>query len=217
MIGIYGGTFDPIHFGHLRSALEVGEQLSLAKVLMTPSAQPPHRQTPQVSAQHRWQMLRLALSGQVRLHADDREIMRDGGPSYTYDTLLGLRQEFTDTPLCLIQGGDVFADLASWHRWQELLDLVHIVVMRRGGDPIQWNNKVKRHYGAVRVNDVSQLSSVPAGLICELNVTPLHISATDVRQRLLENKAVRYLIPDSVLAYIKQNKLYQRAPGVQHR
>jgi len=216
MIGVYGGTFDPIHFGHLRSALEVAEQLSLSKVLMIPSAQPPHRQTPKVSAQDRWKMLQLALLGQSRLIADDHEIMRDG-PSYTYDTLGILRQEFTGTPLCLIQGGDVFAGLASWHRWQELLDLVHIVVMRRGGDPVQWNDKVKQHYGAARVNDVSQLLSVPAGIICELNVTPLHISATNVRQRLLENKEARYLIPDSVLAYIKKNKLYQRAPGVQHR
>ncbi len=231
MIGIYGGTFDPIHFGHLRSALEVAEQLALSKVLMIPSAQPPHRQTPQVSAQHRWKMLQLALSGQSRLIADDCEIMRHGRPSYTYDTLVALRREFADTPLCLIQGSDVFADLAAWHRWQELLDLAHIVVMHRAsgyvlplkggqnrasGYSVQWNDKVKQHYGAAMVNDVSQLSSAPAGLICELDVTLLHISATDIRQRLLKNKAVRYLIPDSVLAYIKQNQLYQRTLGVQH-
>ena len=210
MIGIYGGTFDPIHFGHLRSALEVAEQLSLTKVLMILSAQPPHRDTPQVSIQHRWQMLQLALSGQSRLIADDREILRDG-PSYTYDTLLAVREEVGDAPLCLILGGDVFARLTTWYRWQELLDLAHIVVMRRAGESVRWGSQVKQYYAKVATGESSALSLAPAGAIYELDVTPLDISATSIRQRLLAGREVRYLIPDSVLMYIEQNKLYQRA------
>ncbi len=212
MIGIYGGTFDPIHFGHLRSALEVAEQLSLSKVLMVLSAQPPHRDTPQVSIQHRWQMLQLALSGQTRLLADDREMLRDG-PSYTYDTLSSVRKEHGDAPLCLILGGDVFAGLATWHRWQELLDLAHIVVMRRAGEAVKWDSQIKQYYAKAATGEQSELSSAPAGAIYELDVTPLHISATSIRQSLLAGREARYLIPDSVLMYIEQNKLYQRAPS----
>lgn len=214
MIGIYGGTFDPIHFGHLRSALEVAEQLSLSRVLMMPSAQPPHRQTPQVTAQHRWQMLSLALSGQECLHADDRELRRQG-PSYTYDSLKEVRGESADTPLCLIQGGDVFAGLASWYRWQELLDFCHLVVMRRAGAPVEWDESVQQYYGAAVTTDTSALLVRPAGLIYELDVTSMQISATDIRCRLFANRSVRYLLPDSVLNYIEQNQLYQRALEVQ--
>jgi len=215
MIGIYGGTFDPIHYGHLRSALEVAEQLSLAKVLMIPSAQPPHRDMPHVSAQHRWQMLQLALSGQTRLCADDREILRNG-PSYTYDTLVDIREEVGDTPLCLIQGSDVFADLASWYRWQYLLDFAHIVIMRRAGESVRWSDQVKQYYAKAVTEDVSELFAASSGSIYELDVTPLKISATDIRQRLLQQREVRYLIPDSVLSYIEKNQLYQRALGVNH-
>ena len=210
MIGIYGGTFDPIHYGHLRSALEVAEQLSLLKVLMIPSAQPPHRETPEVSAQHRWQMLQLALNGQTRLLADDREILRDG-PSYTYDTLVSLREELGSQPLCLIQGADVFARFNTWHRWRELPDLAHIIVMSRAGERVTWSDEVKQQFAQAKASDAAELLCSPAGKICEVAVTPLQISATDIRQRLSQQKEVRYLIPDSVLTYIERHQLYQHA------
>ncbi len=213
MMGIYGGTFDPIHFGHLRSALDVAETLSLSHVLMVPSASPPHRQTPEVSVLHRWEMLSLALGEQDILQVDDREIRREG-PSYTYDTLAEVRAEVGDTPLCLIQGGDVFAQLDTWYRWQELLDLAHIVVMRRAGQQVQWSDAVTQHYRSAYQEDGAVLSSQSAGCICEIDVTPVEISATDIRQRLLENKSARYLVPENVYSYIEKNQLYQSVSEV---
>lgn len=209
MIGIYGGTFDPIHYGHLRSALDVAEQLSLSKVLMILSAQPPHRETPTVSIDHRWQMLQLALEGQQRLLADDREIRRDG-PSYSYDTLKELRQQFGAETFCLIQGGDVFLKLHTWHRWQELLDLAHIIVMRRANEPVKWNEQVRLRYGRFFVDDISELRSQNCGKIYQLDVTPLEISATQIRDKILENKELRYLMPNKVIDYIEQHKLYRQ-------
>lgn len=208
MIGIYGGTFDPIHFGHLRSALDVAEQLGLSKVLMIPSAQPPHRETPVVSVEHRWQMLQLALEGQQLMVADDREIQRKG-PSYTYDTLTELRQEYNGEALCLIQGGDVFQKLHTWHRWQELLDLTHIVVMRRAGENVLWDALVEKRYSQCLTNDKTELESKAAGKIIELDVVPLSISATQIRDKILMNKEIKYLLPDKVLAHIDKHKLYR--------
>lgn len=208
MIGVYGGTFDPIHFGHLRSALDIAERLSLSRVLMIPSATPPHRKTPQVAISHRWQMLSLALAEDDVLRADDREIKREGA-SYTYDTLAQIRNEVGDTPLCLIQGSDVFSHLDTWYRWQELLDLAHIVIMRRAGHDVQWSEAVSRRYRSAYRQDCECLSAHAAGSICEVEVTSLHISATDIRQRLLENKSLRYLVPANVCSYIEKNQLYQ--------
>lgn len=208
MIGIYGGTFDPIHFGHLRSALDVAEQLGLSKVLMIPSAQPPHRETPVVSVEHRWQMLQLALEGQQLMVADDREIQRKG-PSYTYDTLTELRQEYNGEALCLIQGGDVFQKLHTWHRWQELLDLTHIVVMRRAGENVLWDALVEKRYSQCLTNDKTELESKAAGKIIELDVVPLSISATQIRNKILMNEKIKYLLPDNVLAHIDKHKLYR--------
>ncbi len=208
MIGIYGGTFDPIHFGHLRSALDVAEQLGLSKVLMIPSAQPPHRETPVVSVEHRWQMLQLALEGQQLMVADDREIQRKG-PSYTYDTLTELRQEYNGEALCLIQGGDVFQKLHTWHRWQELLDLTHIVVMRRAGENVLWDALVEKRYSQCLTNDKTELEDVTIGKIIELDVVPLSISATQIRDKILMNKEIKYLLPDKVLAHIDKHKLYR--------
>lgn len=208
MIGIYGGTFDPIHFGHLRSALDVAEQLGLSKVLMIPSAQPPHRETPVVSVEHRWQMLQLALEGQQLMVADDREIQRKG-PSYTYDTLTELRQEYNGEALCLIQGGDVFQKLHTWHRWQELLDLTHIVVMRRAGENVLWDALVEKRYSQCLTNDKTELEDVTIGKIIELDVVPLSISATQIRNKILMNEKIKYLLPDNVLAHIDKHKLYR--------
>ena len=208
MIGVYGGTFNPIHYGHLRTALDVLEQLSLSKVLMVPSAQPPHRDLPQVSIDHRWQMLILALAGQEQLVADDREIKRKG-PSYTFDTLVELRQVFADQPLCLIQGSDVFLSLHTWHRWQELLEFAHIVVISRGNEDISWSEEVEREYGQHKTEDFSQLQNNKSGCIIQLDVTGLEISATLIRQKISTNESIRYLLPDSVAGYIEQHGLYK--------
>lgn len=207
MIGVYGGTFDPVHFGHLRSAVEVAEQLALTKVLMIPSARPPHRHPPHVSVQHRWQMLQLALADNSLLVADDREIKRQG-LSYMYDTLASIRQEIGDQPLCLILGSDAFAQLHTWYRWRELFDLAHIVIVQRTGNGIPWSEEVTAQFVGRKVDDASVLRQVCCGMIYCMEVTRLSISATDIRARLARGHDVRYLIPDSVYRYIRQHMLY---------
>ena len=134
-IGVFGGTFDPIHYGHLRAALEVKEALELSSVLFLPSSGPPHRRAPIASAAQRLQMVRLAVEGQPGFSVDDREIAR-GGVSYMVDTLVSLRSELGDTPLCLILGMDAFLGLDRWHRWHDLPGLTHFAVGHRPGSEL---------------------------------------------------------------------------------
>ena len=131
-VGVLGGTFDPIHHGHLRPALEVLEALGLAELRFVPCRIPAHRATPSVSAEQRLDLVRLATAEQAGFVADDRELRRPG-PSYMIDTLASLRTEFGDTPLVLIVGSDAFRELHTWRRWRELTDLAHIAIMRRPG------------------------------------------------------------------------------------
>ncbi|HEV7800113.1 MAG TPA: nicotinate (nicotinamide) nucleotide adenylyltransferase, partial [Burkholderiales bacterium] len=127
-IGIFGGTFDPIHYGHLRLAEELAEAAKLGEVRFVPSGTPPHRARPGADAHHRVEMARLATAGNPRFVVDDRETQR-AGPGYTYDTLTELRQQVgKQRPLALLLGADAFLDLATWHRWHQLFDLAHIVV-----------------------------------------------------------------------------------------
>ena len=129
-IGILGGTFDPVHIGHLRSALEVAEFMGLDELRLLPNARPPHRDTPQVAAQDRLAMVRCAVAGVERLSVDDRELSRDK-PSYTIDTLESLRAELgASDQLFLLMGWDAFCGLPGWHRWEELLKHCHILVLQ---------------------------------------------------------------------------------------
>jgi nicotinate-nucleotide adenylyltransferase len=131
-VGVLGGTFDPIHFAHLRLAQELAAAIGLAKVLFIPAGTPPHRGTPFVSAGHRREMVRIAIEGNALFELDERELHRDG-PSYSFDTLTGLRAELGRRPLCLLLGADAFAALTTWHRWEELFELAHLVVAHRPG------------------------------------------------------------------------------------
>ena len=132
-IGVFGGTFDPIHYGHLRLAEELADRLQLGEVRIVPARVPPHRAAPKVTSSHRLEMVRLACAGNPRFLVDDRECRREG-PSYTVDTLLGLRAELAaDTPLCLLMGVDAYLALTTWSRWERLYDLAHIVIAHRPG------------------------------------------------------------------------------------
>lgn len=208
-IGVLGGTFDPIHFGHLRSALELLEALGLAEVRLIPCGHPPHRAPPRAPASARLAMLELAVAGQPGLRVDSRELERPG-PSYMVDTLASLREEQGSVPLCLILGSDAFLGLPGWHRWQELVRLAHLVVMHRPG----W--ELDDHLAAPlaqlvetrRVHAAAALAAQPAGSILLVPVTPLDISATAIRHLIAAGRSPRYLLPDAVWEHIRAHGLY---------
>lgn len=209
MIGLLGGTFDPIHFGHLRTALEVKETLSLDEIRFIPAPRPQLRDQPQASTAHRVEMVRLAIQDQSGFVLDTSELQREG-PSYTIDTLRQLRSDIGDKkPLVLIMGSDAFAKLTHWYEWEKLIELAHIAVMMRPDSkldkfdfPAGW---LKSH----QTGDVGELVETSAGTVITVPVTQLAISATDIRKRLSEGLSVRYLLPESALDYIEHNGLYQ--------
>lgn len=209
MIGIYGGLFDPVHFGHLRLALELYQDLELSEVRFVPCHQPPHRDMPHASAEHRLAMLRLATEDERGFTIDECELQRSG-PSYMVDTLALIREQAGDTSLCLILGMDAFAGLASWHRWQELIKLAHIVVVQRPGSRVSCEGELARLLAERRVDVKQRLDDQPAGLILPWPVTQLDISSTHIRTLRAQDKSVRYLVSDAVWNYIEANKLYLR-------
>lgn len=207
MIGVFGGTFDPVHFGHLRCALEILERLELDEVRMIPCGAPPHRDQPVATAARRSQMLAVALADEPRLTLDTRELQR-AGPSYMVDTLDSLRAEVGATPLCLIMGGDAFSGLPGWSRWQQLIGLAHIIVVRRSG----WEPPAGDALGALiashSVDDAGRLRSRPSGYLMFCEVTQLEISASRVRAILAAGLSPRYLLPETVLHLIYREQLY---------
>lgn len=207
-IGILGGTFDPIHHGHLRSALEAWEDLALAEIRFIPGRHPPHRETPMVTAAHRLAMLELAIAGQPGFVIDERELQRDG-PSYMVDTLTSLRAEVGSTPLCLIIGMDVFAELHQWHRWQDIPGLTHLLVLQRPGSGLPLSEALGELVSRHKLHNPTALRERPAGGIIFQPVSQLDISATRIRQCLACGNSPRYLLPEPVLAYIRRHGLYQ--------
>ena len=205
-IGILGGTFDPVHYGHLRPALDVAEQLNLAQIYLIPNAIPPHRAQPQATAEQRLEMLHLAIKDCPEFVIDDRELQRQG-ESYTVDTLLSLRQDFPENPLYLLIGTDAFLYIQTWHRWQELLQLAHIVVMERPDEILVMPDKLNKWYQQYLASkdDAKQFS----GKIWPVKVTQLAISATEIRQKIAQGLTPQFLLPDTVIHFIKQSGLYQ--------
>jgi len=214
-VGILGGTFDPIHYGHLRLAEEMLELARLGQIRFIPAGTPPHRDTPQVSARHRSAMVKLAIADQPAFVLDDREIDRTT-PCYTVDTLRELRAELgAIQPLCLLMGGDEFLQLNAWHEWERLFEQAHIVVGNRPGFTLQERidsaiPALRRHYQQ-RLCAADALSLKPAGGITELAIPKLEISATLIRSRVAENRSIRYLLPNAVADYIHQHRLYTHA------
>lgn len=216
-IGILGGTFDPIHHGHLRIATEALEQCGLAQVRFIPSGTPPHRAAPQASAKARWEMVRLALNGYSDFLVDVREVFRTD-PCYTVDTLTALRAELgAQQSLCLILGGDAFLQLHTWHQWKRLFELTHLVVLQRAGTLPLGNAMagadaaLQAEYRARLAPSAKALQEAPQGAIFVADMPMLEISATDIRRRCAEGRSIRYLLPDSVSHYIQTNRLYLHA------
>ena len=212
-VGILGGTFDPIHDGHLRLAEELGETLRLEQILIVPSGTPPHRGTPAVAAEHRLAMVRLAAAGNPRLKVDDRELRR-AGPAYTFDTLAELRAENgAARPLVLLIGADAFLEFATWHRWHEIFGLAHVAVAHRPGSPVErWRERMPqplaREYAARLMQQPLATHLSPAGGIVVIPFTALDIAATAIRDMLRAGASPRYLLPGAVLDYIRAKQLY---------
>lgn len=207
-IGILGGTFDPVHLGHLRLALELKQQLGLAEMRLIPCHKPPHRDEPKATSEQRAEMLRIALRKCPELLLDERELVRNR-PSYTYETLQELRAELgTEVSLVLCMGEDAFAGLPNWYCWQELIKLAHIVVIARPG----WNlpdsslavDLLRKHQ-----RDANSMNYEPAGSVVLQSPRLLPISATEIRQQIHKGESAQFLVSDAVWQYIKANQLYK--------
>lgn len=211
LIGLLGGTFNPIHFGHLRMAQELAEALNLAEIRFIPAANPPHKAAPTVSAQQRAEMVQLAIADNSLLKLDTRELNRQGA-SYTIDTLISVREELGESvSICLMMGSDAFTKLDSWHRWNELLNYCHIILVQRPSSQSQAKLSeqltalLSEHY----TENVDDLAEKTTGYMHMQQITAQDISATHIREKLASGKSAKYLVPNAVLAYIQQHQLYK--------
>jgi nicotinate-nucleotide adenylyltransferase len=204
LICLYGGTFDPVHYGHLKPLHELQQKLAADAVYILPASIPPHRPAPLASSQQRVEMLQLALQQYPEFILDRRELERSG-PSWTVLTLQSFRQQFPDDSLCLVMGSDAFADLPTWYHWQEILQLAHIIVIERAGDQ---TFSVPDWAAEYRVDELSNLYDRKCSSVISTSLTAYDISATEIRRRLHEGQDVTGMLSDSVLDYIRQNGLY---------
>lgn len=213
-IGILGGTFNPIHYGHLRLAEELAEDLQMDSIHFIPAANPPHKEAVSISAKHRAAMVDLAIKNNPKFILDSRELHR-AGASYTIDTLVSLRSELgNNTSITLLMGSDAFIPFNTWHRWQEILQYCHIAlvqrpqannVMRRMLLPDALETLLQTHY----TENSDDLLASAAGYITMRQVTALDISSTAIRDALKHQHSTRYLMPDSVIDYIEKYQLYK--------
>lgn len=215
-VGILGGTFDPVHYGHLRLAEEAREALGLSRVLWIPAGRPPHRAPPETPATTRLEMVGIAIGDNPAFSSDDVEV-RSEAPSYTVVTLERLRKSVGQAqPLVLLLGVDAMLGLPTWHRWRELFELAHLGVADRPGYPLhmrdlpeplaaEFPNRLRKHASALRDS--------PAGCIVAFDMTPLAISATRIRAAIQAGGSCRYLLPDRVREYIELNRLYRPVNG----
>jgi nicotinate-nucleotide adenylyltransferase len=195
MIGILGGTFDPVHYGHLRPALEVMQSVGLRQVRFVPNSIPPHRETPWLNTENRLELLSTAIADQPGFVLDERELRREGR-SYMVDTLGSLQQDFSSEPLCLLLGTDAFLGLTQWYQWQRIPQLCHVIVTTRPG--FEFSSDVIDDLPVTLATSASALDEVTTGRILLQSVTQLDISASAIRAMLANGQSVRYLLPDPV-------------------
>ena len=212
-LGLFGGTFDPIHFGHLRLATEVAETFRLEQVIFLPAGLPYHRgRTAHATNDQRLTMVKLATARDARFDVDERELRREG-PTYTYDTLVEIRKERgPDTPLVFLTGSDAFGRIDTWHRWTELFDLAHFVIAIRAGDET-WQSKgpgafPKEAWPRITLNQREMLSA-PSGKVMTFFMTSIAISSTAIRTLAGEGASIRYLTPDPVVEFVRSHDLYK--------
>ena len=209
-IGILGGTFDPVHHGHLRLALELHELLKLSEIRLIPLANPSHRQAPIASTQARLEMLQTAVQNEPALRVDQRELER-GGNTYTIDTLIALRAELPDTPICLILGMDAFAGLPSWKRWEDLCTFSHLVIAHRPGVSPPSDLRIQELLAERLADSPEELHQSAAGCIYLASLPLLDISSSRIRAYLAQGRNPRFLLPNAVLDIINTHDLYQTA------
>ena len=210
LIGIFGGTFNPIHLGHLSAMKLLCEQVAFDTVHWVLSAKPPHKESVSVSAKHRFKMLELAVGGVSKYIADDCEIKRDE-KSYTIDTVCAFQNQYPDSQLCLIIGGDSLLNLASWHRYQELLDMVNWAVMNRPG----YQQKLPDELAQRLVATPNELLSQSGGKIWVFEDSQYSISSTQLRAELLSSTSdnlTKEFLPKAVFSYIQEQQLYKISP-----
>lgn len=208
-IGIFGGTFDPIHYGHLRTAFELLQILDFEEVRFLPCGDPPHRGVTFASAALRLAMVRAATRDEPGFLVDDRELHRDG-PSYSIDTLESLRAEFPDRSLCLITGMDAFLGLPTWHRWDEILDFAHIVVAHRPGWRAPGDGELGELLARRRARSARDLHETLLGSVYIHAVTQLEIASTEIRRLVADGHDPRYLMPDAVREAIRESSCYTK-------
>lgn len=211
-LGLFGGTFDPVHYGHLRLAEEAIAHLGLGGVRWIPAGQPPHRGQPQVTAAQRLEMVLRSTAKNAHFSVDASEV-EAAAPSYTVHTLERLRGELgTDQPLVLLVGADAFAGLSTWHRWRDIFALAHVAVSHRPGFPVEACSlpaELAAEFNNRRFAEAGGLKILPGGSIVTFAMTQLAISATQIRKLLANGLSARYLLPDSVLDYIELHQLYK--------
>jgi len=207
LIGVLGGTFDPIHNGHIHLALEVRDKLKLDEVKLIPANIPPHRSTPTTSADDRKKMTELAICDQKNLSVDFREI-ENKNISYTINTLISLRTEFPNDALFLIVGEDVFNMVDSWKDWQSLLNYTHIIVATRPDDDKNISDELKIWQDKNRIDDIKILKTTLSGYIFYINTPIVKISSSMIRKYYSEHKNIGVYLPANIITYIKDNNLY---------
>ncbi len=206
-IGVLGGTFDPIHYGHLRLALEVREALDLSEVRLIPNRAPPHRDAPRMDGARRAAWIRSAITQVPGLVLDTCELDRDG-PSYTVDTLRALRERLPDTPLCLILGMDAFAGLLQWREPEQIVQLSHLILVQRPDMQVALGLQLSNWLAERGVREPARLRAARGGFIYECAITPLAISARQIRAQAAAGHSARYLLPDAVWSEIERENLY---------
>ncbi len=206
---VFGGTFDPVHRGHLGAATEVRDALAIDDFRFLPAGDPPHRDQTFAPPAQRLRMLELALEGRPGFAIDRRELDREG-PSYMVDTLASLREEYPDDALLLVLGQDALNGLDRWHEWRRLPGLAHLVVMTRPGERPDYSAALDKELAPRRVDDPERLGQATAGSVLSLAVTPLAISSTAIREGLDDPAELRRLVPEAVAGYIEREGLYRR-------
>ena len=213
LVGIFGGTFDPIHYGHLRVAEEIVETVGLQKMYFVPAGMPRLRYSPVASSQHRVEIVRLAIQKNPDFVLDEREIYRDG-VSYSIDTVREFKQEFgEEVRLCFILGADAFIKLPEWNNWKELFNLCHFIVSTRPGYTLTLikellSKELREECSQRWVSNTESLRKDTSGLIFIASTTMLDISATSIRAHIAVGRSVRHLVPSVTVNYISENKLY---------